>query len=266
MTEFSGPHTNSVFQEMAERTTVLRTEVGSGLYGLAIEGTDDRDEMGVCVEDKEFVLGIGKFDQYEFRTKPQGVRSGSGDLDLNIYSLRKYVRLTVHGNPTSIMPLFAPHESVVTCTPIGAELRDRLSKMVVHKESGKRFLGYLRAQREQMLGQRAGRRHANRPELIERYGYDTKFASHMCRLGFQGVELLRTGTIILPMPVVARSYLREMKVGLVSQQDALDLAEYLEGNLQNLLQHNGDLPERADIEEADALLVDIYERYWSGEE
>lgn len=41
----------------------------------------------------------------------------------------------------------------------------------------------------------------NRPELVAEHGYDTKFAMHALRLGAQGVELLTTGRITLPVPV-----------------------------------------------------------------
>src|SRR5688572_31106775 len=40
---------------------------------------------------------------------------------------------------------------------------------------------------------------SHRPELEEMYGFDTKYAMHMLRLGFQGVELLTTGRLNLPM-------------------------------------------------------------------
>jgi uncharacterized protein len=36
-----------------------------------------------------------------------------GDTDLVIYSLRKYLRLAVKGNPTVMLPLFAPADSLV---------------------------------------------------------------------------------------------------------------------------------------------------------
>jgi hypothetical protein len=34
----------------------------------------------------------------------------------------------------------------------------------------------------------------NRAELVEQFGYDTKYAIHTLRLGHQGVEFLETGT------------------------------------------------------------------------
>ncbi len=77
----------------AEPNTILRATVGSKLHGLNLEATDDTDEMGVCVEPPEYVVGLRKFEQWVYRTQPEGHPSGPKDLDLTIYSLRKWVRL-----------------------------------------------------------------------------------------------------------------------------------------------------------------------------
>lgn len=104
---------------------ILRSVVGSGVHGIAIEGTDDHDEMGVYIEPPEWVLGVERHrEDYIWRTQPEGVRSGHGDTDLVLYSLRKYLRLAIKGNPTVMLPLFAPEESLVVVTPLGEELRN----------------------------------------------------------------------------------------------------------------------------------------------
>jgi hypothetical protein len=261
MTEaFKGPHTSSAFKEMAEAHTILRTEVGSGLHGIAIAGTDDRDEMGICIEPRNYVIGLDKFEQYEFRTQPQGVRSGPGDLDLNIYSLRKWMRLAIHGNPTVLMMLFAPRSALMVCTEDGHQLRTNY-EWFVSKQAGYRFQGYMRAQREQMMGLRGGRRRTNRPELIELYGFDTKFASHMIRLGYQGVEFLGTGNITLPMPSSQREQVREIKTGQYSRDECLALAFELEMNLQRLIE-SAAVPEHPRIDLANQLLISMYQQHW----
>lgn len=40
----------------------------------------------------------------------------------------------------------------------------------------------------------------NRSGLMEKYGYDTKFASHLIRLMYEGQHILRTGRLIFPLP------------------------------------------------------------------
>ena len=36
---------------------ILRTTVGSVVHGLSNPGTDDRDELGVCIEPPEYLRG-----------------------------------------------------------------------------------------------------------------------------------------------------------------------------------------------------------------
>lgn len=176
-------HSRQEFADIADQHTILRCQVGSGVHGIAIDGQDDRDEMGICVEPPEYVIGLRKFEQYIFRSQPEGHRSGPGDLDLVVYSARKWMRLALTGNPTVLLPLFVPDSEIVTLTELGKDLRSR-ADMVVSRQAGHRFRGYLEAQRARLLGVGGGR-HTNRPELIEAHGFDTKFAAHMVRLGIQ---------------------------------------------------------------------------------
>ncbi len=255
-------HSSTEFREIAERGTILRCQVGSGVHGTAIDGQDDRDEMGVCAEPPEYVVGLRQFEQYIYRTQPEGVRSGPGDLDLTVYSLRKWMRLALAGNPTMLLPLFVPEQEIVQVTAAGRELR-AASDMVVSRQAGHRFLGYLRAQRDNMLGLRGGR-HTNRPELVEKHGFDTKFAMHMVRLGVQGVELLETGRITLPIPEPWLAWLRDLRMGRHSRDDALAAATELEARLEDLT-GSADLPERPDTARADGWLVDVHQRAWTGD-
>jgi hypothetical protein len=128
---FEHPHASEEARRIAERGLILRTQVGSGVHGTSISGQDDRDEMGICLEPPEFVTGLARvpngirgegpsvaFEQYERHTvwdKPGGLanRSGAGDLDVVIYSARKWARLALAGNPTVLLVLFVPDEEVV---------------------------------------------------------------------------------------------------------------------------------------------------------
>src|SRR5437868_3844965 len=201
-------HSTPEHEAIADALTILRCQVGSGVHGTSIAGTDDRDEQGICLEPPSYVLGLNSFEQYIYRTQPEGVRSGHGDLDLTVYSLRKWMRLAVSGNPTVLLPLFVPADEIVSITATGQSLRAN-ADMILSRQAGHRFLGYLRTQRDRMLDHPNGK-HTNRPELITLYGFDTKFAGHMIRLGLQGIELLETGTITLPMPEPWRTWIIDL--------------------------------------------------------
>lgn len=252
-------HSSQTNREIAAAGTILQTQVGSGVHGVTVADQDDRDEMGMCVEPPEYVIGLRRFEQYEYRTQPAGHRSGPGDLDLVVYSLRKWMRLALQGNPTVLLPLFVPDSEVVQAASRGRWLRKH-PEMILSRQAGHRFIGYLRSQREQMLGIKS-KKHTNRPELVELYGFDTKFAYHMVRLGLQGVELLETGRITLPMPEPSRSWLRKMRVGRVTRQEALDASETLEQHLRGLVE-SSHLPPEPDRRRANEWLIDTYRDVW----
>jgi hypothetical protein len=200
-------------RETALGGEILRTVVGSGVHGIAIEGTDDHDEMGVFIEPPACVVGLREpQDHYVFRTQPEGARSGPGDTDLVIYSLRRYLRLAVKGNPTALLPLYAPPADVLVLTPLGGELRE-LAPAVLSQQAVRRFLGYLESQRRRLLADGPRRRVPSRPELVARYGYDVKYASHALRLAYQGLEVARDGRLTLPMPSRERERVLRVKRG-----------------------------------------------------
>ncbi|MEV2275452.1 nucleotidyltransferase domain-containing protein [Nocardiopsis sp. NPDC049922] len=253
-------HSDPAFARIAEHGMILRCEVGSTVHGLAVDAASDRDEMGVCVEPPEYVIGLRHFEQYMYRSQPDHVRSGAGDLELTVYSLRKWTRLALDGNPTVLLPLFVPRDAIVTVTELGHDLRAHRRRFV-SRRAGHRFLGYLRAQRERMEGVRGGR-HTNRPELEAVHGFDTKYAYHMIRLGLQGVELMETGDLTLPIPEPDRSWLRALRRGEHTRREALERTHDLERRLSALCE-TADLPPAADAAWADRWLVDAYQRSWA---
>lgn len=252
-------------------TEILRCQVGSGLHGVTIAGQDDRDEMGICLERPEYVIGLGRpmtgdrpelFQQWQHRTQPEGVRSGPGDLDLTVYGLRKWARLAAAGNPTVLLPLFAPAEQLVITTPIGHHLRDRAAGLFLTRAVADRYIGYLGNQRDQMLGLRPGKRHTNRPELIDQFGFDTKSAYHMVRIGVQGVELLYTGRVRLPMTSAWREWLLSLRRGEISKTEALETAENLQRQIETLRDIPGVLPAGPDWRAINQFLFTAYTEEW----
>lgn len=224
---------------IAEPTTILRGLVGSSVHGLVLAGTDDRDEMGVCVEPRRFVVGFGKFEQWVYRSAAEreghaGARSHAGDLDLTVYSLRKWARLALQGNPTVLLLLYLPEAALVIRTAAGEQLQ-RLAPAFSSRRAGRRFLGYLEAQRQRLVGER-GQRDINRTELVEQFGYDTKYAMHMLRLGYQGVEFLESGRLTLPIKEPARSHLMDVRSGRSNLADVLAECTDLEMRLSALLE------------------------------
>jgi uncharacterized protein len=244
--------------------TILRTIVGSNAHGIEIEGTDDRDEMGAFVEPAEHVIGLeGPMDQYIYRSQPEGVRSGHGDVDLTVFSLRKFVRLALAGNATVLVPLFVPDSLVLDISPLGTELRslatDFLSVHTVH-----RLMGYAREQKSRMLSG-PNRKVPSRPELVERYGYDTKFAGHFMRLAYQALELATTGTLTLPMPPTERQTILNVRRGEIELHEVILITDALVAQVGGILHRGGSpLPAEPNRENIGRWIVSAHARHWDG--
>ena len=71
--------------------------------------------------------------------------------------------------------------------------------------------------------------------MIAAHGYDTKFAMHCARLGFQGVELVTTGHLCLPIEGEPGEWLRAVRRGEVPFQDWWDRCLALDAELEALL-------------------------------
>ena len=270
---YAHPHASEQARAIAEAGMILRAQVGSGVHGTAVSGQDDRDEMGICLEPPEFITGLARvpngtggqgpsvpFGQYERHTawdRPGGVaeRSGAGDLDVVIYSARKWARLALDGNPTVLLVLFVPDEEVAFRNEAGAELVANAHRFV-SKLAAARFLGYLRGQQERISG------HSSRPELVAAHGFDTKHAMHALRLGLQGAELLATGRITLPVPEPDREYLRSIRRGERPLAEVLDAIAAAEARLERL-RDSASVPDEPDRRWVDDWLHRRYLEFWA---
>jgi uncharacterized protein len=244
-------------REIAERGCILRGLVGSVVHGLSNPGTDDRDEMGVCVEPREYVVGLRRFDHFVYRTRDEGESSGPGDLDLTIYGLRKYVRLAAKGSPTALLLLHVPESELVVRTPLGDRLR-ALAPAFVSGRTGRAFVGYVDSQRRGLLGGRGGSRDR---ELSSAHGYDTKYAMHALRIAIQGIELLTHGRITLPVPEPDRARLMEVRRGEIALEDVLDALHERSAQLERVLA-SAELPDEPDADAIDRFLVEAHEAAW----
>ena len=271
------PHASEEARAIASDGLILRVQVGSGVHGITVDGgNDDRDEMGICLVPPAYVTGLARvpngidgddarivFEQYERHTawdRPGGVaeRSGAGDLDVIIYSARKWCRLALAGNPTVLLLLFVPDDETMVRTQPACELVANAHRFV-SKLAADRFLGYLRSQRAAMTGEPGA--HTNRPELVAIHGFDTKYAAHALRLGLQGIELLTSGRMTLPITEPDRSFLRHVRLGKIPLHDVLTTLDDYEAKLDSLRQAST-VPDQPDRHWVDEWLHRSYLAAW----
>jgi predicted nucleotidyltransferase len=245
--------------KMSARETVLGNEilrgvVGSTAMGTAMDEHADVDEIGVFIEPVEHVCGLEPLDHYVLRDRPEGQRSRAGDVDLTLYSLRRFCRLAVGGNASVLILLWLP--SYLTMTEAGAGLV-KLRDAFISRRAGERFLSYLASQRNGLTGERGTR--VKRPELVARHGYDTKFAMHALRLGYQGIALMAEGSLPVPVPLPELAVLRAVRAGEVAYADVLTLIADVEARLRQLVEASERQP---DIDAIETFLVEAHLRHW----
>src|SRR4029078_7385029 len=107
-----------------------------------------------------------------------------------------------------------------------------------------------------------GQKRVNRPELVAAQGFDTKYAMHAARLGYQGIALLETGRLTLPLPEPERSRVMAIRTGERTFEEALAEIDEVERRLADALERT-ELPPQPDKAAVDSFLVEACRRAWS---
>ena len=223
-------------------TTILVVEVGSTAHGTGLAGGEDHDETVIWLETPADVFAIRDTEPrpVQVRTQAEGVPSGPGDTDRTLYSLRRFLSLATAGNPTILLVLWAP---IIGTTHIGDDLRARGS-MFVGRHLVPRYRGYMQAQVDRLMGRRGGR-HGKLRHDPTGIGFDTKYAMHAARLGYQGIELLTTGRLELPIGGEAGDWLRAVRAGRVPLSEWAERTRELDARLAALAD-DASIPRSAD--------------------
>jgi hypothetical protein len=164
-------------------------------------------------------------------------------------TLRHFLQLAAKGNPTVLIGLMAVDDLVREIDPYGVLLRALVPKLV-SQEAGARFQGYHATQTKRFLASLTDRplgHTPKRPELIERHGFDTKYAAHAVRLALQGIELAQTGRFSVPMHISERELCAGIRRGEMSAEGITKLLDDLGRHLEHAWSDTH-LPEHPDRE------------------
>jgi uncharacterized protein len=167
------------------------TIMGSVAYGVSSD-TSDVDVYGWAIPPKDDLFphlrgevpGFGtprpRFEQYqEHHVEDRDALAGHGRLyDLTIYGIVKFFNLAMENNPNVIDSLFTPANCVLHMTRAGNLVREN-RRLFLNKGAWPKFKGYAYSQLHK-LSTKAPR--GKRAALVEKHGYDVKFAYHVVRL------------------------------------------------------------------------------------
>jgi len=102
--------------------------------------------------------------------------------------------------------------------------------------------------------------YGSRADNIRKYGFECKFAGHLLRLLYQGLELAETKTIQLPMIEEHRKVILNTKTGIYTFEEVMEICDVLFKKFQEVEQ-NSTLPERSDFDKINKYLIDLTEKY-----
>jgi predicted nucleotidyltransferase len=229
---------------------------GSELHGAKVGQTDDTDLYGVYIEAPEHALGLSPREHFVWSTAGDDRRNGPDDVDVTLYSLRKWAGMAAKGNATALHFLFADPQEVDS----RSWRKIQKSKSVfLSRTSATQFVGFADSQFKRLTGEKGSGKKGQRPEYIGKFGYDTKAAMHGLRLLYECMELMQHGRITLPRP--EKDLLIEVRSGSWTFERVLQHAQRLFHDVDKAVAKSP-LPERVDPAAISALIAKVHLEFW----
>ncbi len=230
---------------------------GSQLHGAKVSGYDDLDIYGCYIEPPERILGVLPLPHYVWSSGSATEKNTADDVDVTTYSLHRWGELIRKGNPAILHYLFA--ENVLSSSDTWQKFIGSHREQLISKRAALQYLGFAASQRMRLTGERGMGRHGQRPDLIERYGFDVKFAMHYIRLLGECRELLREHKVTLPRP--EKGLLIEIRTGKYTQEQVFKLGDDLTHECEGLLNQT-DLPDTVNVAFLSHQIADAYQSHW----
>jgi predicted nucleotidyltransferase len=228
-----------------------RGSIAHGMYVPTNDpnSIDDKDIMAICVPPLEYYFGLK---QYGSRGTKEIKRD---EWDIVTYEARKFISLLAKGNPNVLMMLWLSPQYYLKKTAAG-QLIITHKYLFVGKHVYRSFVGYAHGQLHRMTHHAfQGHMGAKRKQLVEKYGYDTKNASHLIRLLRMGVEFLTEGELYVERTIDASQLLEIKKGGWKLEEVQKEADRWFKNAEQAYI--NSKLPNEPDKEKINDLLIDV---------
>ncbi|MDM8515144.1 nucleotidyltransferase domain-containing protein [Desulfobacterales bacterium HSG16] len=269
----------SLFQELKKKglagphpgflPTSIHYEVimGSVAYGTS-DDTSDMDVYGFCIPPRDYVFphlrgeifGFSKpgarFDQFQkHHILDESAMGGKGRVyDVTIFSIVKFFKLCMDNNPNMIDSLFVPRRCILHSTKVGELVREN-RYLFLHKGAWHKFKGYAFSQIHKM---RTKNPVGKRKKIIEKFGYDIKFACHVVRLLNEVEQILTEHDLDLERN---REQLKAIRRGEWTQRQVEEYFAEKEMELENLYTKSS-LPYKPDEKRIQDLLLECLEYHY----
>jgi predicted nucleotidyltransferase len=171
---------------------------GSVSYGASAD-TSDMDCFGFCMPPKHLlfpysiggeILGFGKQHQRFNVWSEHHIKTPDNkkEYDFSVYNIVDFFQLALENNPNILDILFLPRRCILHTTQIGELVREN-RKLFLHKGAMHKLRGYMFSQMSKIKN-KTNSNNLKRAALIERFGFDTKFAMNVVRLALEAEQIL----------------------------------------------------------------------------
>ncbi len=267
-----------ILNKLADRNLIKpETFVLTGLQYLTIMGSvsyqvssdiSDLDLYGFTIPPKNMVfphlagdiIGFGRqkknFEQFQqHNISYSDAFGGKGQtIDVAIYNIIKLFSLCMENNPNILDCICTPPNCVLYITKIGKLVKEN-RKMFFHKGAWYKFKGYAYSQLHKIKNKNSI---GKRKEIVEEYGYDTKFAYHVVRLINQVEQILLEGD----MDITRNSeQLKAIRKGEWKEEDIVNYFIEKEKYLEKLYVESK-IPYGPDEDKIKQLLINCLEEYY----
>ena len=239
-------------KQVTEENTILLGYRGSVAHGMHVPSTDpdsidDIDLMGVYLNPPDYYIGMKKYEDVTEHFIDQ--------WDAVNYELKKFVGMLTKSNPNTMSMLFIKPEHYIGVHPYGKLIIDN-RQLFVSKLAYGAYIGYAYDQLKKMGSCKClGYMGKKRKELVERFGYDTKNASHCIRLLKTCIELLNSGSINVFRESDA-DYLLSIKRGDLTIDEVKCAADDLFASAE-IAYSKSSIPDEPDYDKINRIVSDI---------
>lgn len=170
-------------------------KMGSEAYGVSTNKSDI-DVYGFTVPPLDMVYPERAGYIPEFGTQPElfkqfqidHVLYNDNEYDFTVYNIVKFFEILRTGNPNIVETLFVPDRCVIYTSEIAEYVRS-VRKMFLTKQYLYKTISYAVTQFNKIKTKNSN--NEKRQILIQKFGYDTKFAYHCCRCILQAEYVVK---------------------------------------------------------------------------
>jgi len=167
---------------------ILIGQVGSKAYCTNTPESDD-DFVGVVVAPLSHYTGLKNWED-DGTLKID--KKESHNAELTAFDIRKFLKLCIGFNP-NVIPLLHLRSLDYEIITDGGQLLIDNRNAFTSKRVYSTMIGYAESQRHAAVNGNTGKLGQKRKELVKKFGYDVKYASHTIRILEMAIEFFLTG-------------------------------------------------------------------------